>query len=241
MIYDAHFHAEDASLLQYMQANHITGIVNAASPQEFQRLSAWLKTDNTIKISAGIHPWYAQRSSWEQMLPIMEQASIIGEIGLDNVWCDVDFSIQTELFERSLAYAAQNHKPAILHLKGMEKEALPLLRKYKNHYFVHWYSCDSYLDEYIALDCYFSIGPSVYKDRAVQQVVKNVPLQRLLSESDGLSALSWCEQRQISLHRYSSIMQRTVSCIETITGQSNMDVCLNQNLKRFIAFSESQR
>ena len=84
MIYDAHFHAEDASLLQYMQANHITGIVNAASPQEFQRLSAWLKTDNTIKISAGIHPWYAQRSSWEQMLPIMEQASIIGEIGLDN-------------------------------------------------------------------------------------------------------------------------------------------------------------
>lgn len=239
MIYDAHFHTDEASLLQYMQANNIEGIVNAASPQEFQRLSTWLKPNDTIKISAGIHPWYAQRSSWEQMLPIMEQASIIGEIGLDNVWCDVDFSIQAELFERSLAYAAQSRKPVILHLKGLEKEALPLLKKYKNHYFVHWYSCDSYLEEYIALDCYFSIGPSVYKDQAVQQVVKQVPLQRLLSESDGLSALSWCEQRPVSLQQYSSIMQRTVSCMEAITGQSHMEVCLNQNLKRFIAFSEA--
>lgn len=174
MMHDAHFHTDEYAFLDFLAQQLIQGIVNASSPQEYLRLSAWLKQLKGIRISAGIHPWDSDRVSWEEMRVILEQVQIIGEIGLDNVWCEVDPLKQYEIFERQLAYASKHHKPVILHLKGMEKEALPLLRKYQNKYFVHWYSCDAYLDEYIALDCYFSIGPSVYKDRAVQQVAKSV-------------------------------------------------------------------
>lgn len=239
MIHDAHFHAGDFSLLNYLCDRHIPGIINASSPQEYDLIKEKLPNDSKILISAGIHPWDAAKSAWEIMLPIMEKASIIGEIGLDNVWCDADQQLQYELFERSLAYASKTHKPVILHLKGREKEALPLLRSYRNTYFVHWYSCDDYLDEYIDLDCYFSIGPSVNKDKAVQCTAKKVPLKRLLLESDGLSALTWCEQQSVDITQYEAIMQRSISCVEAIRGQASIANCLNENLQRFITLARS--
>lgn len=239
MMYDAHFHTDACAFLDFLAQQLIQGIVNASSPQEYLRLSAWLKQLEGIRISAGIHPWDSDRVSWEEMRVILEQVQIIGEIGLDNVWCEVDPLKQYEIFERQLAYASKHHKPVILHLKGMEKEALPLLRKYQNKYFVHWYSCDAYLDEYIALDCYFSIGPSVYKDRAVQQVAKSVPLDRLLLESDGISALSWSENRQVQMTEYLALMKRSVAYIEALKGHMNMETQLNQNLMHFISYAEN--
>lgn len=239
MMHDAHFHTDEYAFLDFLAQQLIQGIVNASSPQEYLRLSAWLKQLKGIRISAGIHPWDSDRVSWEEMRVILEQVQIIGEIGLDNVWCEVDPLKQYEIFERQLAYASKHHKPVILHLKGMEKEALPLLRKYQNKYFVHWYSCDAYLDEYIALDCYFSIGPSVYKDRAVQQVAKSVPLDRLLLESDGISALSWCENRHVQMSEYLALMKRSVAYIEALKGHMDMETQLNQNLMHFISYAEN--
>ena len=63
---------------------------------------------------------------------------------------------------------------------------------------VHWYSCEDYIKDYMDLDCYFTIGPSLYKDKAVEQVAKTISLQRLLIESDGLDALAWCEGRCVA-------------------------------------------
>ncbi len=239
MVHDAHFHTDEYAFLAFLAQHQIQGIVNASSSQEYLRLSAWQKQLEGIQISAGIHPWNSDRISWEEMRPILEQAAIIGEIGLDNVWCDVDVLKQFEIFERQLAYASKHHKPVILHLKGMEKEALPSVRKYQNQYFIHWYSCDAYLDEYIALDCYFSVGPSIYKDRAVQQVAKSVPLNRLLLESDGISALSWCENRQVQTSEYLALMKRSVAYIEALKGHRNMEAHLNQNLMNFINYTKN--
>lgn len=235
MIHDAHFHVEDLKLLSFMQEHGISGIVNAASPSEFQQLMKWLKHNDNIQISAGIHPWEADKLAWEDMFPFMEQAPIIGEIGLDNVWCEVSILKQYAILERSLAYASQAHKPVILHLKGLEKEVLPLLHKYKNQYLIHWYSCTDYLESFIDLDCYFSIGPSVNRDSAVQQVARQVPLKRLLIESDGLSALSWCEQKEITLSQYLDIMNRSIACIKALRAQAGIEEQLSENLQRFLS------
>lgn len=235
MLHDAHFHTDDFAFVTFMQMHGIQGIANAASPMEFCRLKNWLKQSKSIQISAGIHPWNADTMPWEEMQPILEQARIIGEIGLDNVWCEVPLLKQLEVFEHQLAYASQHHKPVILHVKGLEKEAIPYLKSYKNHYFVHWYSCDAYLEQFIDLDCYFSIGPSVYKDKAVQQVAKQVPLHRLLIESDGLSALSWCEERPVQINEYLDMMKRSIEWIGMLREEADIEKHLTQNLQRFLS------
>lgn len=98
-------------------------------------------------------------------MPYLEKCQVIGEIGMDSLWCNVPLKRQ--------------------------KEILELIRKYPNTYLVHWYSADHDLDGYLDLDCYFSVGPDVIWNPAVQQVAKRVPENRILLETDGMEAVKW--------------------------------------------------
>ena len=147
------------------------------------------------------------------MLPFLKETRILGEIGLDSVWCKTDKALQYAVFEQQLSFAQEHRLPVILHLKGMEKEALELLRRYENRYLVHWYSCGSWLQEYIDMGCWFTIGPSLPFDETVQQVAAAVPLKRLLVETDGISACTWCEQREVLPDEHGAILKRSMAQI----------------------------
>lgn len=120
----------------------------------------------------GLHPWYADQWKVEDMMPYLEKCQVIGEIGMDSLWCNVPLKRQKEVLEKQLQIAAEWKKPVVLHTKDQEREILELIRKYPNTYLVHWYSADHDLDGYLDLDCYFSVGPDVIWNPAVQQVAK---------------------------------------------------------------------
>ena len=139
----------------------------------------------------GLHPWHADQWKVEDMMPYLEQCRVIGEIGMDSLWCEVPLERQRQVLERQLQLAAEWKKPVVLHTKDQEREILELIRKYPNTYLVHWYSADHDLDGYLDLNCYFSIGPDVVWNPAVQQVAKRVPENRILLETDGVDAVKW--------------------------------------------------
>ena len=124
-------------------------------------------------------------------MPYLEKCQVIGEIGMDSLWCNVPLKRQKEVLEKQLQIAAEWKKPVVLHTKDQEREILELIRKYPNIYLVHWYSADHDLDGYLDLDCYFSIGPDVIWNPAVQQVARRVPENRILLETDGMDAVKW--------------------------------------------------
>ena len=176
-------------------------IANADSPREF----AFLKEQGFSVISAGIHPWKADTADWAEMEPVLREAAVVGEIGLDSVWCNVDMAVQRQVFHRQLALAAQLKKPVILHTKGMEREVLDTIHQYPNRYLVHWYSCEEHLTDYIALGCWFTLGPDVRSD-----VAQAVPLDRLLIESDGLEGIAWAYGQSVTAAEYPHAMGRTL-------------------------------
>ena len=139
----------------------------------------------------GLHPWYADQWKVEDMMPYLEKCQVIGEIGMDSLWCNVPLKRQKKVLEKQLQIAAEWKKPVVLHTKDQEREILELIRKYPNTYLVHWYSADHDLDGYLDLDCYFSVGPDVIWNPAVQQVAKRVPENRILLETDGMEAVKW--------------------------------------------------
>lgn len=124
-------------------------------------------------------------------MPYLEKCQVIGEIGMDSLWCNVPLKRQKEVLEKQLQIAAEWKKPVVLHTKDQEWEILELIRKYPNIYLVHWYSADHDLDGYLDLDCYFSIGPDVIWNPAVQQVARRVPENRIPLETDGMDAVKW--------------------------------------------------
>lgn len=226
---DAHIHVT-AELLPYLR--DVQCIPNAESPAEY----AFLKSAGFSVISAGIHPWKADVTDWSEMEPILREVPVMGEIGLDGEWCSVDMGVQRKVFRRQLELAAELHKPVILHTKGMEREILITIREYPNRYLVHWYDCEQYLEDYIALGCWFTVGPEPANPNVVQ-LARTVPLDRLLIESDGLEGLAWGQDKEVTAADYLTAMQQHLQAAARLR---NMDADtlltqLHQNLESFLA------
>ncbi|WP_270376051.1 TatD family hydrolase, partial [Enterococcus thailandicus] len=158
-------------------------------------------------LSFGVHPWKADQYRFEAVLPYLEKANIIGEIGLDSVWTEVPLATQLTIFEQQLIYAMERQKPVVLHTKGCEAEILSLIKKYPNRYLIHWYSSMALQKAYIDFGCYFTIGIDLLRNNAVKELAKKVPLDRLLIETDGLAAIEWALDRKVQVDDYVAILR----------------------------------
>lgn len=225
-MHDAHYHfsAETVSL---QKEHHIDSLCNVASIDEWQTVQ-----NQGLNYSVGVHPWSASRELLEQMMPLLEKSPIIGEIGMDSVWCENDLAIQREVFTDQIEYAAKHHNPVILHTKGQEKEILEIIRQYPNTYFVHWYSSMDYVEEYNEVTSFFSVGPSVGKDETVTELVRKIPIEKLLLETDGIDAIEWA----IDSRDYLGALNHSIDVISKIKGLSRDETegILDANFKRLM-------
>lgn len=191
---DAHAHIGSMEEVEERIRRQIPTMVSAGNPQEAERLEAILasgKGTGLLIPTYGLHPWHADRGAWMQMQPFLERSAVIGEIGMDSIWCRTPLVLQQEIFELQLAFAREKHRPVILHTKGEEKTIADIIRQYPNTYLVHWYSLGSGLENYMEMDCYFSVGPDVWWNPAVRKLAGEIAADRLLIETDGMSAVRW--------------------------------------------------
>ena len=184
----------------------------------------------------GLHPWYADQWKVEDMMPYLEKCQVIGEIGMDSLWCNVPLKRQKEVLEKQLQIAAEWKKPVVLHTKDQEREILELIRKYPNTYLVHWYSADHDLDGYLDLDCYFSIGPDVIWNPAVQRVARQVPEKRILLETDGMDAVKWAweegqKSQNYAIEERESIRETTQKQPEEIVVKDSLHATIRMAAK----------
>lgn len=185
-------------------------MVSAGYPQEAERLEEIRRRQDNAGIlipTYGLHPWHADLEALKRMEPFLEHSMLIGEIGMDSVWCEVPLNLQREVFEYQLALAGGKGRPVILHTKGQEKTIADIIRKYPNRYLVHWYSSEFWQEEYLDLDCYFSIGPDVWWNSAVRKLAQRVPADRLLIETDGMGAVRWAYEEADAKGSRSGLVQ----------------------------------
>ena len=224
MIIDAHLHLteEDVenNILQVMAENEIYGLVTATNPVESQWLQELAKGTPHILPTYGLHPWYADRYDLFQMIPYLNEAACIGEIGMDSVWCDVDLDLQRKTFIAQMDVAEEKGCPVILHTKGQEAEIGRIIQDYTMPILVHWYSCEEHLALYLQKDCCFTVGPDVATNKAVQQMVKAVPANRLFVESDGLSALEWVSGEKMGVSASPVCLRETMNYVSKEKGLS---------------------
>lgn len=150
-------------------------------------------------LSFGIHPWYSDRFVPNDYADCFRSCSMIGEIGMDAVWCSIPLLTQQKVFERQLDMAAGLGKPVILHTKGQEREIAGLLQGFPQKFCVHWYSGDiETFDRLLELGSYFTLGPDFAKTYGSQEAgtvgtdeaaaCGSAPDARLQEESDRASA-----------------------------------------------------
>ena len=231
---DGHAHLGSEEGRRLRERENIPTMVCAGDEKEAAEL-AGLSGSWLVK-AYGLHPWKASLEGLAAMEPWLEQARIIGEIGLDSVWCQVDETVQRQVFERQLALAFAGGKPVVLHVKGREREAAELIRRYPNTYLVHWYSDLKWLELYLEQDCFFTVGPDVAKNPAVQQVARMADISRLMVETDGLGAVRWALGENIPLEGIPAVLSESARWIAAEKKMEPQAVLerLEENFWRFV-------
>ena len=119
----------------------ITTCFSSGTPFQWQVLERYRDRTSVLR-SFGIHPWYAHQYDPDLYAEYFRQCDVVGEIGMDSVWCEVPLDIQKKRLERQLQIAADLHRPVILHTKGQEAAIAGMLADFPEKICIHWYSGD---------------------------------------------------------------------------------------------------
>ncbi|MHA1212789.1 MAG: TatD family hydrolase, partial [Candidatus Heimdallarchaeota archaeon] len=160
-----------------------------------RNLELHLRYPQQIVVGIGRHPWGAHKTSQEELDKFEHlireiDHCIVGEIGLDYYFVKEEEKQkkQTPIFKAFIEFAIKYEKPVMLHTTGAESAVFDLLSTYelKSNICCHWFSgSQKILQNLIDLGCYFSINPAFLRSINHKRVLEKVPLERLLTESDG--------------------------------------------------------
>jgi TatD DNase family protein len=201
---DAHIHLSDPEyaghtddIVMEAKTSGVVALVSNASDYQTSLESLRLagKYPELVYVALGIHPWNVNvlnENELEDTIRLIsdqrQNKSIvaIGEIGLD---CKYEASWEQQLmvFDRMLRLAEKLNLPVIIHSRGTAEFIVETLPSYNlKQVLLHWFSHPlTALYEAIHHDYYITEGPPVVYSNGIREVVTKVPLNHLLTETDG--------------------------------------------------------
>ena len=141
----------------------------------------------------GLHPWNLKGADIEHDLEFIEahihEAVAIGEIGLDydkRVTARAEKDLQARVLRQLLRIGKTHNKPVIIHSRYAWRDSLSLVEQAKLDKAVfHWYTgTSSVLRDIISRGYFISATPAVEYHEEHRRAVKEIPLERLLLETD---------------------------------------------------------
>jgi len=201
---DAHIHLSDAEyakcadeLVEDAKSSDVVALVSNSMNLETSIGSLKLaeKHPGTVYPALGIHPWNVnalKENELEETLTLISEqhrknaVAAIGEIGLDYKY-ETIWEKQLMVFDKMLRLAEKLDLPAIIHSRGTTAQIVDMLPSYNlKRVLLHWFSHPmSALYKAVDHGYFITEGPPVAYSNGIRQVVKNVPLTNLLTETDG--------------------------------------------------------
>ncbi|MFW6265120.1 MAG: TatD family hydrolase [Bacillota bacterium] len=148
-----------------------------------------------IFATVGVHPHEASELDEEALTKLRqfaedEKVVAIGEIGLDYHYDNSPRDIQREAFKRQLLLAKELDLPVVIHSREADEDTLEILKEYypgiKGGIMHCFGSGLEMARECLELGLYLAFGGVItFKNAAeLRDVVKEVPLERILIETD---------------------------------------------------------
>lgn len=164
------------------------------TPKAWPRNQELASRTRHVRAALGLHPQLvAERADeiglWESYLP---ETSYIGEVGLDagpRFYRSLD--LQVEMFRRILASAADaGGKILSVHSVRASTRVLTLIEEHlpadRGRVVLHWFTGSAAeARRAVSLGCYFSVNRTMLEKPAAQKLIAGLPLNRLLTETDG--------------------------------------------------------
>lgn len=206
MLVDTHchldFHHYDEDRAQVIERALAAGveriIIPAVDLDIIPRILDLVDTSPYLYAAVGIHPnstadlpddWLIRLEDYA----LHEKVVAIGEIGLDYYWDRAPVAVQQAAFAEQLELAFETALPVIIHNRDASADVLRILRESSlrevespgvfHSFLADWETAEQALE----LGCFLGFtGPITYKKNdALREIVRRMPLDRIVVETDG--------------------------------------------------------
>ena len=204
MLIDTHAHIdmdcyeEDyTSVIERAKENGVEKIIiPAVEPKDFNKIIQITNDYENIYCALGLHPSEAKKYYPEMIDEIYDfcknnkKVVAIGEVGLDYYWDKTFIDLQKEVFIAQIELAKKLSLPIIIHDREAHQDTFDILKNSNLNdlpVIMHCYSGSwEFAKEFLKMNCYIALGGVVTFKNAVKtkEVAKNIPLDRLLLETD---------------------------------------------------------
>ena len=204
MFIDSHCHLnykglveDQAAVLERARAAGVTRMLNISTrASEWDAVIGVAERESDVMASVGIHPHEADIHPDVETGTLVAKARHpkvigIGESGLDYYYDHSDRARQRESFRAHVAAARETRLPLIVHTRDAEEDTYEILAdemgKGAFPALIHCFTASQdFADKVLELGLYISIsGIVTFKNaRALQEVARSVPAERLLIETD---------------------------------------------------------
>lgn len=198
----AQFDKDRAEVIVRAISAGVAVMVNpAVDVQSSEKIIKLAEKDPHVYAAVGFHPQEAGRATESDIKHLSELAKsskrvvAIGESGLDYYRNRAPREVQIRVLQWQLNLAAGLALPIIIHSRDAEKDTLALLSNWTNatgypegkaRGVIHCFSGNSSIArQYVEMGFYIAFGGYItYPTSKIQDVIKSVPRDKLLTETD---------------------------------------------------------
>lgn len=196
--YDEAFDNDRAEAVQRaVDAGVTLMLLPAIDSQSIEALESLYKSNPAVfRKMAGLHPTSVKENYLSELQIVERQLAArpddyvaVGEIGLDFYWDDTFRSQQIEALEFQFDLAEKFQKPVALHVRKAYNEMFEILKRNSCKNLTGVFHCfgSSVQEARKAIDMGFYIGVGgvvTFKNATLAEVVRQIPLERILIETD---------------------------------------------------------
>jgi TatD DNase family protein len=165
---------------------------------------------SNVKACLGLYPWDAVKFGEvgvDSCIDFIKRNAgrivCVGEVGLDHYWgkAEKDWEFQEWVFERLLELAGEINRPVLVHSRKAERACLEMIGHHEVKVVIHSFTGPHKLiKDFLGLGCFFSIPSVVVRSSSFQELVRKLPIDRILTETDAPFLAPVIGQRSEPVH-----------------------------------------
>jgi TatD DNase family protein len=198
-LFDERFRKDLAAVIERAEKAGLERVICLGIDRESSLESVRIARECPLVVAAvGVQPNHvaeAKEGDWEEIVKLAEtepRVAAIGETGLDRYWDRAPFPLQEDYFSRHIDLARRLGKPFVIHCREAEADVVRVLRaefekRGPVRAVMHSFSGDAPTAQVcLEMGLYVSFaGMLTYPNaQTLRDVAKDVPLDRLLVETD---------------------------------------------------------
>lgn len=195
------------------------------------------KYDN-IYAMIGLHPSDVDKETdkelnWLKQLLREEKVIGIGEIGIDLYWTKENKDLQIEFFEKQLQLSLEYNLPVCIHSRDAIELTYQVLSKNNYRGIIHCFSGSLEMaKKFIKLGYLIGIGGVVtFKNTNLKEVVKNIPMECIVTETDGPYLAPTPHRGKLNKPEYIKLIVDEIALLKSLNVE-DVEKQIDKNVKK---------